>query len=543
MTGSRRAGASRGPRRTSTSGRTGWWRGLALGRVPTPLGRAAAPLGRAAAPLGRAATPLIRLGSAFGALPAARRIAWITIAGGLFRLLLLGQQELWRDEAFTAVVVRMPIGDMLSAVSRDSAPPLSYLLDHVVALVDTSPAALRLVSALAGTALIPLVAALARRIRGDSAAVWAAAFVAVVPATVLSSRDARMYALGGTLAVAATLLLWRAIERPALRRWVAYATIAAAAVWTEYFDVFALGAALLAVVIALRPGRRTIATAVAWTALAGASIVPWLVAARAQFEHAGSPFWVEPLGVGPVAGSVVQFLSGPPVDPGVPFQLGLQALQVAAGGAMLIAFWWAWANRRSLDSGGRRAAACCLVAGSAGIFGVLVVSTVRPLLDARYLSVMWLPLFAFGGLGLAFAPRRVALGALFVIAFPTLVLGVAPTRPDASGLLPVIESRLGEHDFIEASPRQYLLLFDEGSAGVRDRLHVVGPVDWFWGTAAYPDGVIVTGVPASVVEQRGRVFAVGEPEDSPPVVPAGYRESAKVCRIRVCLSIFGPPAQ
>lgn len=520
MTGSGLVRAARWPRCATSSGRTGWLR---------------------ESPLDRVAAPLARVAEAFGALPTAQRIAWITLVGGLFRIILLGQQELWRDEAFTAVVVRMPFGDMLSAVSRDSAPPLSYLLDHAIALVDTSPAALRFVPALAGTALIPLTAALARRIRGDSAGVWAAAFVAIVPATVLSSRDARMYALGGTVAVAATLLLWRAIERPGLRRWVLYATLAAAAIWTEYFDAFAIGSALLAVVVALRPCRRTIVTAAGWTALAGASIAPWLVAARAQFEHAGSPFWVEPLGVGPVAGSVVQFLSGPPIDPGVPFQLALQGLQVVAGLAMLLAFWWAWAKRGSLDAGARRAAACCLVAGSAGILAVLVVSIVRPLLDARYLSVMWLPLFVFGGLGLSFAPRHVALGVLFLIAFPTLVLSVAPTRPDTSGLLPEIESRLGENDFIEASPRQYLLLLDEGSTRVRDRLHVVGPVDWFWGTAAYPAGAIVSGVPPSVVEHRGQVLAVGEPEDSTPVVPAGYRETAKVCRTRVCLSIFSPP--
>ena len=103
-------------------------------------------------------------------------------------------------------------------------------------------AALRLVPALAGIALIPLLAALARRVAGDAAGLWAAAFTAVLPATLLVSLNARMYAPAGTLVVAAALLGWRAVEagRAGRGRWAAYAAVAAAAVWTDYFAAPAL---------------------------------------------------------------------------------------------------------------------------------------------------------------------------------------------------------------------------------------------------------------------------------------------------------------
>ncbi len=475
-----------------------------------------------------------------GRLSIWQRVALVTLAGGLFRLVFLGQQELWRDEAFTAVVVKRPLGDMLAAIAHDSAPPLSYLLDSAIARVDDSPWALRLVPAIAGTALIPLVAALARRIRGDGAAIWAAAFAALLPAVVLSARDARMYALGGTLAVAAVWLLWRAIDHPSRMRWLAYAIVVAAAIWTEYFDAVAIAAALAAAGWWLRPDRRTLIAALAATIMPALSLVPWLFIARAQFEHAATPFWVEPLGVVPVFGSLVQFVTGPQIDPGVPLRLPLQALQTAAGLGALLAFGWLVARWTSLGREGRRAAWFCLVAGAGGGVVLLIVSVVRPLFEARYASVTWLPLLVLAGAGLSLAPRRVGVAVLVLLFLPSLVLSVAPSRAQTAELLPDLAGRVGERDFVEASPRQYLLLLAEAEPSLAERVHVVGDVPWYWGTAAYPPGAVVQAVPASVASEGGRVLAIGEPEDDPPTVPAGYVQTAQVCRIRVCLTVYAP---
>ena len=111
------------------------------------------------------------------------RLAIIVAAGALLRLALLARQPLGVDEDFTAAIVVRPLGDMLAVVSRDSAPPLFYVLEWLVAQIDHGPAALRLVPAIAGILLIPLLAALARRVAGDAAGLWAAAFAAALPAT------------------------------------------------------------------------------------------------------------------------------------------------------------------------------------------------------------------------------------------------------------------------------------------------------------------------------------------------------------------------
>ena len=400
--------------------------------------------------------------------------------------------------------------------------------------------------ALAGIALIPLLAALARRVGGDVAGLWAAAFVALLPATLLGAENARMYSLAGMLVVGATLLLWRATERAGAARsagvlWAAYGVVAAAAVWTDYFAALALAGALAAMAM-LRPGRRTLVAAGVVTAAALASIGPWFLFAHAQFEHAGQVFWIPPLGPESVAGTFGQLFAGPPIDPGVPGRellIALQVLAVAAGSAALAGAAFAW---RHLSIDGRRAAGVCLVA-SGGVIALAVVSVWRPILEARYASVIWLPLFALAGVGLAAFPRRVAAVLVAAVAVPSLALGTVVTHPQTASLLPAIETRLGPHDLVATDPNHYLSILAEGGPAVRSRLHVLAESDppWYFGTAAYPSGAVIRSVPQDVAANAGLIYFVADPASTPAPLPAGYRETGRDCRVGVCLTVYEPP--
>jgi 4-amino-4-deoxy-L-arabinose transferase-like glycosyltransferase len=480
-----------------------------------------------------------------------RTLALITAIGGLLRFAFIARQSLGYDEDFSAVVLHQPVGRMIEIVSRDSAPPLFYLLDRtVVALADLlglatfggpgGPVALRLVPVLAGIAAIPLLAALARRVGGDAAGLWTALFAALAPTTVMLSGFARMYGLTAALALAAALLLWRAVEKPSPARWAAYVAAGAAAVWTDYFAAVAL-AGIFAAALWLRPGLRTAAIAFVATALAVASIVPWLVVARAQFEHAGQGFWVPPLSPIMAGGTLAQLFMGPPVDAGLPFGTALivlQVLAVVAGFAALGGAVFAW---RRLDVEGRKAAVFCLIASS-GVAVLAAVSLWRPLLDARYTGVMWLPLIALAGVGLAAIPRRVAGLLVAAVAVPALALSVATTHPETSSLVPGLDAEVGQHDVVAAAWTHYLILLDEAGPGVQTRLHVLTPGDppWFVGTSAYPTGAVIHEVPADVIASHGRVFWIADPGIGPPTLPAGYHATESRCAVLVCLTIYGP---
>jgi 4-amino-4-deoxy-L-arabinose transferase-like glycosyltransferase len=494
-----------------------------------------------------------RLNVDLSRLPYDRAIGLVAAVGAVLRLAVMARQPLGYDEDFTAVVVHQPVDRMIDIVSRDSAPPLFYIAERAVGtLADLvglaglggpgGTVALRLVPVVAGIALIPLLAALARRVGGDRAGIWAALFAALVPTTVMLSGFVRMYGLGATLTVAAALLLWRAAEKPeSVGRWAAYVAAAAAAVWTDYFCAVALAGILIAANVALRPGRRVVVTAVAATALAGATIAPWLLFARTQFQHTGSSFWVPPLGPSMLGGTSMQLFMGPPIDGSVPFGAILVTLQTLAAVAGFAALAWSGVAQHGLGPAARRAGLYCLLSAS-GVAILAVVSIFRPILDARYASVIWLPLLALAGVGLATMPRRFATLLLVAVAVPTLALSTAITRSETSALVPDLEAQVGPHDVAVAQWDRYLILLDESSPTLRSRLHVLSAVElpWFVGTAAYPAGAVVSAVPADVVANHGRVFWVAAPSVAPPTLPAGYRATESRCVIQACLTVYGP---
>ena len=467
-------------------------------------------------------------------------LALITAAGAALRVLLAARQGLGFDEDFTAVAVSHSLGDTLRIVSRDSAPPLFYVLENAAASVGAAPWNLRLVPIVAGIALIPLLAILGRRVAGDGAGLWAAAFTAFLPAALFTSTNARMYGLAGTLVVAAALLLWRALERPGALRWAAFGVAAGAALWTEYFAAVALGGVMVAA-LWLRPSRRTYVTACAVLAAAAATLVPWLVYASGQFGYANQGFWVAPLNLDGVAGTAGQLFAGPLTKADPPLFYVLVAAQVTAAVAGLAALAGLAVRGRRLAPGQARAAVFCLLACS-GVVALAAVSIWRPLLDARYAGVMWLPLFALAGAGLALMPRPAATALISAVAVAGLTMTVGVTHSGATDLLPGIEARVRANDIVDADPDHYLLLLAEGGPRVVAHLHVLAPADppWYFGTAAYPQGAVLHAIPADFVAHHARIFYVGDPGTFAPGVPADYVVREAICVSDTCLLVYGP---
>ncbi len=293
----------------------------------------------------------------------AAKIWLITGAGLIARLALIGYQPLWRDEAFTALAVQRPLGSMMDVVRNDSAPPLFYLVERLFAVVSTSPAMLRLFPVLVGTAAIPIVAALGRRIAGDAGGIWAAVIGAVAPALIVSSLDARMYMLATTLVLASTLCLLRALERPSAVRWALYVVFSILAVYTVYFALFAVFAQVVAVAVIHRHTLRRVVLMAALGAATLASLIPWIIAARAQLTHSAGAFWVPKLSIRSVFGGLEQFFTGPPLNTWVNGYAALRALEVAgdvAGCLVLVAL---FAYRRQLSAAGAATARFPLARG------------------------------------------------------------------------------------------------------------------------------------------------------------------------------------
>lgn len=458
-----------------------------------------------------------------------RGLILLTAAALGSRVILLGTvPRFWGDEAFNGVQLRKPVGAMLDVVRHDSHPPLLYVLERIVAVGSTSPAALRLVSALAGTAAVLLAAALGRRIGGDRAGLLAAAVLAAFPTYLQSSRDARGYSLAMALILAAALMLWRAIDRPTGGRLLAYGLCAAAAIYTHYFAIPAIGSQLLVALAVFRPPRRTALMLVGVGGAAGLSLVPWLIAAIAQFQHVGSPFWVAKIHLSSLFADTTRGLSQTP---------GQELTAVAAWLAEAAVIPLLVIAYRRASPASRDGMLYLLGCALAPTVALLVISLWKPVYDARFIAMFWGPGEAVVGASLIVLRWRLLPVAIcLALAAASLVSLLQIQRPDFNTVASPLKGRVRDGDIVALNgPDHYFSLAYAGDAATIRALRVVADnVPWYFGTAGYPPGTEVRSVP----DTPGRIFVVGDAAQSPPTLPPGFRHVQQACHDAICVDTY-----
>lgn len=350
---------------------------------------------------------------------ASRAPAWwplaalIALAAGL-RLATLGLQSFWFDEAFTPVHVLHPsLFKTLEELTRtENSPPLWYIVEWVSYRVfGTGEWALRLPSALAGIALVPVAWGIGRELAGRSAAVATAAIVACGPIFVWYSQEARVYGLYTLAAGVLVLCFVRLLAAPDERRRVVWFAFAGAfALLTHYFTVFLL-AGMVLWLLSGREGaraRRAAAPAIAAIVLVGLALLPLIASQGARNTN-----WIGAWALSSRLQAIPQYFltgyNGAPLGHGIELLVALPLLAACALGL------WRMLDvppgePPAEDSGHRRGAAVALWLTACG----LLIPLALALAGADYL-----------------APRNV-LGAMIPLAALIAVLGTWP-RAGAAG--------------------------------------------------------------------------------------------------------------
>jgi mannosyltransferase len=276
-------------------------------------------------------------------------------------LLQADRAQLWRDELATWSAATRAPGDLLRMLGTLDAVSGSYYLvmSGWIRLFGDSVLALRLPSALAMTAAAALTAVLGARLFSDRVGVVAGLLFAVVPSTSRYGQEARSYAVATLLAVAATLLLVRALDRPNWTRWVGYGAAVAGLGLAHLVAITLVAAHAVAVGLAWHRRDRRPLRWLAACAGAGIALVPLAAVSRSQrAEQLG---WVPTPGLSAVA------------------ELPGGITQAGAVGGLLVGL----AAAASLNTGRRGVAlaACLLLPAGA----LLAVGLVTPLWVPRYL--------------------------------------------------------------------------------------------------------------------------------------------------------------
>ncbi|MEV4613888.1 glycosyltransferase family 39 protein [Kitasatospora sp. NPDC049258] len=183
--------------------------------------------------------------------------ALVMLAVGLWRI---GTPELWRDELSSWSAATRGLGELFGMLGRvDASIGAYYVVLHLwTEVFGTSPVALRLPSALAMAGAAAFTALSARRLfRSPTAGLAAGLLFATVPSVSRYAQETRAYALVACATAAAVWCLFRALDRPGVGRWAAFAACTSAAGLLHLVSLSALVPELAVVLLrARRPGSR-----------------------------------------------------------------------------------------------------------------------------------------------------------------------------------------------------------------------------------------------------------------------------------------------
>lgn len=194
----------------------------------------------------------------------------------------LEAQSFWNDEGNSARLSERSIALIIEGAASDVHPPLYYLaLRGWRELLGDTEFVLRAFSAFAGILTVAATAALARLWwRSPRGVVAATLFVAVNPALIYYSQEARMYELLALLAALATLFLLRLLPARGRRQAslaLLYLITVVAGLYTHYFFPAVLAVHGLVVLSSFWPsGWRVLVRWVGIMVLALVLYVPWL---------------------------------------------------------------------------------------------------------------------------------------------------------------------------------------------------------------------------------------------------------------------------
>lgn len=216
------------------------------------------------------------------------RLVVAALAAMAAALDIVGQsgRPLWQDEACAYWIAHGGVWAILHGQGTDGTPPAYYLLlDGVLRLFGGSEFALRLLSLVAGVALVPAMYAVMRGWASIRSALIAAALTAISPLVHYYAVEARNYALLQFETVVIVSALIRASAAPQrIGGWILLAAAQALQLLTHIYGVFLLpGVVLASAAIGPRQTRvRRVLSACAASLAAVLAAAPWIRLALAS---------------------------------------------------------------------------------------------------------------------------------------------------------------------------------------------------------------------------------------------------------------------
>lgn len=204
-------------------------------------------------------------------------IAAITIAAAALRFFRLGTQSMWTDEMLSVHGWSAPEGVPFGVkLLWDIHGPLYSLFMHLWSGISLSTAWLRVPSALAGTAAVPLLYRWLEPIAGKRVALAGALLLACSPFALYYSQEVRFYSFLLAASILALIVYRRFLETPTMRRGALLGLALLLACLCHFSAGFLCLGLLVHLLVAGRRRGGTVRPAILAAAIVLVGISPWI---------------------------------------------------------------------------------------------------------------------------------------------------------------------------------------------------------------------------------------------------------------------------
>jgi mannosyltransferase len=203
----------------------------------------------------------------------------------------------WGDEAWTALISRLSVPEILKITGQDFHPPLYYLIVHFFMQIFGDSEWIRAISTFFFVLTLFPTYKLAKKVTGSVLVAKAATMlVAVSPILFTYAFEARAYALLTFLSVYSSLLFWKAVQgnskgkKPAaVKDWALYALVGGLGVYTHYYMWFILAShGLYWLVMNRKQFKQVFLSYLAIVAVQ----LPWLPILFSQLKTVKGDYWI-----------------------------------------------------------------------------------------------------------------------------------------------------------------------------------------------------------------------------------------------------------
>lgn len=375
----------------------------------------------------------------------------------LLRLWQLDAESAWIDEAFSIVLARYPIPQIIQGTAADQHPPFYYILLHGWFTFGKGVLFARVLSVLLGTIGIYQAILLGKKTRNRMLGLFGGTLLAISPIHIWYSQEVRMYVLLAGLTVGATYMLWDGLYHRTIKMWwLWYSLFALLALYTHYFSIFTLGAhgGWMLVWAVRRKGVKPFLQWAGAAIAAGALFLPWVpIAIYQSREHALR--WLTTPTSGIVRDTLLQTIFG-----------GSIQIFPAWGRTLLLIFLLVSVvvAARRISNKNRDAYAFLGWMAMFPFVSIALISIYYPIFQYKQLLIIVTPLLLWMAWSIERLPRwwgGILLGLIVIFSIGSLVYqAITTTKDDWREATAYIQMHLRPNDIVFGNPSAVSLAFE-----------------------------------------------------------------------------------